>query len=296
MKNAISFDLEDYMHVSAFADQMGADRWSSCVSRLEHNTDKLLAILDSTACRATFFILGWLADKYPHVIRRIADSGHEIACHSMLHRLVFEMTQTEFRDDTRKAQVLLEDISGKCVRGYRAPSFSITRDSWWAFEILRELGFTYDSSIFPVKHPNYGLIEASRFPFHVQTSSGPLVEFPLPTLQVGSMRAPLGGGAYLRILPYSYTRWGIGYINEREGRPVCVYLHPWEIDTEQPRMEGSLTARLRHYMGLRGTESKLRRLLLDFEFAPLHLLVEEWKSRENNEPSGQQLGRDVSHS
>jgi polysaccharide deacetylase family protein (PEP-CTERM system associated) len=283
MKNAISFDLEDYMHVSAFADQVSADQWSLCVSRLEHNTDKLLGILDSIPCRATFFILGWVADKYPHVIRRIADSGHEIACHSMLHRLVFEMTPAEFREDTRGAQVLLEDISGKPVRGYRAPSFSITRDSWWAFDVLRELGFTYDSSIFPVKHPNYGLIESSRFPFAIRTPSGPLVEFPLPTLQVGNMRAPLGGGAYLRILPYSYTRWGILHINEREGRPVCVYLHPWEIDTEQPRLKGRLTSRLRHYMGLQGAESKLRSLLRDFEFAPLNLLVKEWESGENRE-------------
>jgi polysaccharide deacetylase family protein (PEP-CTERM system associated) len=289
MKNGLSFDLEDYMHVTAFADHLSADDWSSCVSRLEHNTDKLLTILDSSACHATFFILGWVADKYPRVIRHIADSGHEIACHSLRHRLVYEMTPAEFREDSRVAKSLLEDITGKTICGYRAPSFSITKESWWAFEILCELGFSYDSSIFPVKHPNYGMIEASRFPFVVHSSSGSLVEFPLPTLQLGRRRAPLGGGAYLRLLPYAYTRWGIRHINDRELCPVCVYLHPWELDADQPRMQASLSARLRHYLGLRRTESKFRNLLRDFEFSTLEVLVEEWREAERREASSLQL-------
>jgi len=289
MKNGLSFDLEDYMHVTAFADHLSSDDWSSCVSRLEHNTDKLLTILDSSACHATFFILGWVADKYPQVIMRIADSGHEIACHSLRHRLVYEMTPAEFREDSRVAKSLLEDISGKTICGYRAPSFSITKESWWAFEILCELGFSYDSSVFPVKHPNYGMIEASRFPFVVNSSSGSLVEFPLPTLQLGRRRAPLGGGAYLRLLPYAYTRWGIRHINDRELSPVCVYLHPWELDADQPRMRASLSARLRHYLGLRRTESKFRNLLRDFEFCTLEVLVEEWREAEGREASRLQL-------
>ena len=285
MKNALTVDLEDYMHVTAFSDHVAAEDWNTCVSRLEHNTDKLLGILDSSNCSATFFVLGWVAEKYPQIIRRIADSGHEIACHSLRHRLVYEMTPAEFREDSRLAKTLLEDVSAKTVCGYRAPSFSITKKSWWAFEVLSELGFTYDSSIFPVKHPNYGMIEASRFPFAVHTSSGFLVEFPLPTLQVGHYRAPLGGGAYLRLLPYAYTRWGIGHINDRESRPVCVYLHPWELDADQPRMRATLSARLRHYLGLRGTESKLRKLLRDFEFSTLEVLVGEWREAESRKVS-----------
>ena len=276
MKNVLSIDLEDYMHVTAFADQVAADQWTSCVSRLERNTDKVLAILDDGNCKATFFVLGWVAEQYPHVVRRIADLGHEIACHSLRHRLVYQMTPAEFREDTRIAKSLLEDSGSKPVSGYRAPSFSITKESWWAFEILSELGFTYDSSIFPVHHPNYGLPGASRFPFVIQTASGPILEFPLPTLQVGRRRAPLGGGAYLRLLPYAFTHWGIQHINQRELRPVCVYVHPWELDADQPRMQGSMTARLRHYLGLRGTESKFRNLLRDFEFGPLEDLFLDW--------------------
>lgn len=293
MRNALTIDLEDYMHVTAFADRLGPDQWSARESRLEQNTDRLLAILDSSACSATFFVLGWLADRYPHVIRSIADSGHEIACHSMLHRLVYEMTPAEFREDTRGAKRSLEDISGRSVSGYRAPSFSITKDSWWAFDILAELDFHYDSSIFSIKHPNYGLIEASRFPFTVQTSAGAIVEFPLPTLQVGRKRAPLGGGAYLRVLPYVFTRWGIKLINRQEGQPVCVYLHPWELDQHQPRIGASLSSRLRHYIGLRGTEAKLCNLLRDFEFAPMQVLVREWKA-EVGQPAAKQAQLAVS--
>src|SRR5271155_488361 len=278
LRNALSFDLEDYMHVTAFSDQVGAADWDNCVSRLEHNTEKLLEILGTNSCIATFFTLGWVAKKFPMVIRQIADAGHEIACHSMWHRLVYELSPTEFKNDTQEAKAVLEDTSGKVVRGYRAPSFSITSDAWWAFDVLRELEFTYDSSIFPVKHPNYGVPNGSRVPFSVQTPTGPIVEFPLPTLEVGSMRAPFGGGAYLRLLPYIYTRWAIDYTNRNEEAPICVYLHPWEIDAEQPRMKASLTARVRHYIGLRGTENKLRRLLSDFEFVALDVLVREWES------------------
>jgi polysaccharide deacetylase family protein (PEP-CTERM system associated) len=276
MKNALTFDLEDYMHVRAFADHMESSEWGNCVSRLEHNTGRLLEMLDESRCHATFFALGWVAQKYPQVIRKIAQSGHEIACHSMWHRLVYELTPEKFREDTYGAKALLEDLSGQPVRGYRAPSFSITKDSWWAFEILKEVGFAYDSSIFPVNHPDYGVVRASRFPFVVETAAGNLVEFPLPTLQVGTKRAPFGGGAYFRLLPYVYTRWGINHVNLRETHPVCVYLHPWEIDADQPRMKGNLTSRLRHYMGLGGTESKLRKLLQDFEFVPLQVLVDGW--------------------
>lgn len=269
MRNALTIDLEDYIHVTAFSDHISSQDWDGCVSRLDHNTHKLLEIFGAHECKATFFVLGWVARKHPDVIRRIADSGHEIACHSMWHRLVYELKPEEFREDTATAKQILEDICGKQVYGYRAPSFSITKASWWAFEVLAELGFTYDSSIFPVNHPNYGLSDAPCSAFRVDTPAGAIIEFPMPTLQIGRRRAPIGGGAYLRILPYWYTRWGLQSINARENRPVCVYLHPWELDTEQPRMKASLTARLRHYIGLGGTEKKLRNLLRDFEFVPL---------------------------
>lgn len=274
MRNALTFDVEEYFHVSAYSDRVRPEEWLSYPSRVGGSIDRILALLDRHNCRATFFSLGWLAENRPDVIRRIAACGHEIACHSFSHRRVFDMTPDGFRADTRRAKHLLEDVSGTAVTGYRAPSFSITSNSQWAFEILAELGFSYDSSIFPVRHPNYGMPTAPRFPFRVNTLCGPIIEFPMPTLAFGRTRAPFGGGAYLRLLPYRYTRWGIDYINTRENEPVCVYLHPWEVDSEQPRMRGDLTARARHYFGLRGTETKLKRLLDDVEFCPLGLLVE----------------------
>jgi polysaccharide deacetylase family protein (PEP-CTERM system associated) len=275
MKNALTIDLEDYYHVSAFRDTVAEEQWGAQQSRVERNTDLLLTWLDDAGCKATFFTLGWVAERHPNIIRRIAQEGHEVACHSLRHRIVYEMSPEEFREDTRRAKELLENLGGSPVRGYRAPSFSITKNSLWAFEVLAGLGFSYDSSIFPVKHPNYGMPEISRSPFVVNTKQGPIVEFPMPTLELAGRRSPLGGGAYLRILPYWYTRWGIRYLNTRESRPVCVYLHPWEIDPAQPRINGSLTSRLRHTLGLGGLEKKLRNLLRDFEFCPLNLLVQE---------------------
>jgi len=275
MKNALTIDLEDYYHVTAFAAQAAPGDWQSKRSRIEGSTDKLLQQFSDAECKATFFVLGWLAESKPALIRHIADLGHEIACHSHKHRTVYEMTPSEFREDTYRAKELLEQVSGKAIVGYRAPSFSIAEKSLWAFEILLELGFTFDSSVFPVRHPNYGMPAAPRFPFLVSTPRGTIVEFPMPTLALGRTRSPIGGGAYLRLLPYWYTRWGIGFINSQEEKPVCVYLHPWELDADQPRMRGSLSAHLRHYFGLRGTEAKLRKLLADFEFSTLGSLVAE---------------------
>jgi len=202
------------------------------------------------------------------------DRGHEIACHSLRHKTVYHMTPCEFREDTRRAKQLLEDLIGLPIRGYRAPSFSITKDSLWALTVLAELGFAYDSSIFPVKHANYGIPEASRAPFRVETPAGSIVEFPMTTLELAGRRSPFAGGAYFRFLPYWYTRWGIRYLNAQENRPVCVYLHPWELDPEQPRISASLTSRARHYLGLRGTPAKFRNLIHDFEFSPLGVLVD----------------------
>jgi polysaccharide deacetylase family protein (PEP-CTERM system associated) len=275
MKNALTVDLEDYFHVSAYAGKVRLEEWDSYPSRVAANTDRLLAMLAEYNCLATFFVLGWVAEKKPEVVARVAAAGHEIACHSLLHRKIFDLTPQEFREDTRRAKAVIEDATGKKVLGYRAPSFSVTKKSSWALEILASEGFQYDSSVFPVEHPSYGVPEAPRTPFWVNTPSGRILEFPMPTLTIGSRRSPIGGGAYLRFLPYSYTRWAIRHLNQYENFPVCVYIHPWELDPEQPRLGGSLSARARHYFGLRGTEAKLRKLLSDVEFCPLGSLISE---------------------
>lgn len=275
MKNALTVDLEDYYHVTAFADHVDPSDWSSQASRVELTTNRLLDLLDETGRRATFFVLGWVGEAYPGLIREVAKRGHEIACHSYRHRLVYELTHEEFREDTRRAMQILEDTAGVRVKGYRAPSFSITQHSWWAFRILVELGFEYDSSIFPVLHPNYGMPQAPRFTFRIVTDAGSLVEFPMSTLQFGNRRSPIAGGAYFRVLPYWYTHWGIQFLNQKEGQPVCTYVHPWELDPEQPRINGGVTARLRHYFGIRNLEGRFRRLLRDFEFDTLGAVVAE---------------------
>ncbi len=274
MRNALTIDLEDYYHVSAFSQQIPVDRWNSKTSRIERNTELLLDLLDSAGCKATFFTLGWVAEQHPHVVRHVAERGHEIACHSLRHRTVYKMTCEEFRDDTLRAKSLLEDCSGTLVVGYRAPSFSITDKSLWALEVLAELGFTFDSSIFPVEHPNYGIPNFARDPHRVLTPSGAIVEFPMTVLEFAGLRSPFGGGAYLRFLPYWYTRWGVRFLNATENRPVCVYLHPWELDPDQPRMSGSLTSRARHYIGLRKTLAKFANLIRDFEFGTLGSMVD----------------------
>ena len=281
MKNVLSFDLEDYYHVNAF-ESVNRGNWEGYASRVVQSTQRVLALLDEAGCKATFFTLGWVAENYPELIREIAGRGHEVACHSDKHRRIFEMTAAEFRDDTRVAKDRLEQIIGSKIIGYRAPSFSITKDSLWAFEILIEMGFRYDSSIFPVDHPNYGMPRGPRTPFRVPTARGTIVEFPMPTLELGGARSPFGGGAYLRLLPYWYTRWGIRFLNEREGQPACVYVHPWEIDTGQPRMKGSVTARMRHYLGLRGLETKLRGLLRDFNFQTMGALIGEMEQESSS--------------
>ena len=273
MQNALKVDLEDYFHVSAYSGKVRLEEWDSYPSRVAENTDRLLALLAEHNCLATFFVLGWVAEKKPEVVARVAAAGHEIACHSLLHRKVFDLTPQEFQEDTRRAKAVIEDATGKRVIGYRAPSFSITKKSSWALNILVEEGFQYDSSVFPVEHPSYGIPDAPRTPYWINTASGRILEFPMPTLSIGSKRSPIGGGAYLRMLPYIYTRWAIRHLNQHENLPVCVYVHPWELDPQQPRMGGNLSVRGRHYLGLRGTETKLRRLIRDVEFCPLTSLI-----------------------
>jgi polysaccharide deacetylase family protein (PEP-CTERM system associated) len=260
-RSIISVDVEDYFHVEAFAGMIPRARWGDYECRVERNTDRILALLDDCRTTATFFILGWVAERYPKLVRKITERGHEPACHSYWHRLIYQLTPDEFREDTRLAKNAIEQAAGIEIHGYRAPSFSITSGSRWALDVLAELGFHYDSSVFPVRHDVYGVTDAPRGPFRVETPFGPLVEFPMATFRwsVGP-NFPVGGGGYLRMLPSWYTKAGVQRA-WREGLPVVSYVHPWELDPEQPRLNGPLKSRLRHYTNLRGTETHLRRLL-----------------------------------
>jgi polysaccharide deacetylase family protein (PEP-CTERM system associated) len=270
MTNAISVDVEDYFHPSELQNCTSRDSWESLPSRVERSTAEVLELFARHNVSGTFFILGWVAHRYPALVRKIAAAKHEIACHSYLHRLVYELTPEEFRDDTRKAQAAISDACGILPRMYRAPSYSITSSSWWALKILVECGFTHDSSIFPISHDRYGVPGFSRHPKVLETASGSILEVPVATVKLSKDRiSPVGGGAYLRLLPYRYTAAGIRHINNREGQPACMYFHPWELDPEQPRIARGLVSRLRTYAGLRGMKSKLDHLLRDFHFSTL---------------------------
>ena len=267
-RDILSVDVEDYYHVEAFTDIVPCSAWDSYPSRVEANTVRVLDLLDVCGVKGTFFILGWVADRYPGLVRKIAERGHELACHSYWHRLVYSLTPEEFREDTLHAKNCIEQAAGKPVFGYRAPSFSITAKSAWAPEILVEMGFTYDSSVFPVSHDLYGVPEAPRKPFLIETQSGPLVEYPMTTFRVGSSpNLPVAGGGYLRMLPYWYTHAGVNRV-WKEGLPVISYVHPWEFDPDQPRLAGRFRSRLRHYTNLNKTASRFGKLIRLGEFGP----------------------------
>ena len=261
----LSVDVEDYFHVEAFSDIVERSSWDTYPSRVVSNTHRILDLLDECKVKGTFFILGWVAERYPSLVREIVARGHEPACHSYWHRLIYKLTPQEFREDTIRAKNTIEQAAGRRINGYRAPSYSITRISLWAFDILAENGFTYDSSIFPIRHDIYGIPEASRVPSRYVTPSGPIVEYPLPTFQfMGNLNFPVGGGGYLRIFPFWYTLLGLKRCRE-DGLAVVVYIHPWEVDPEQPRLPGRLTSRLRHYTNLGKTSTRLRKL---FQLGP----------------------------
>ncbi len=261
MTNIISVDVEDYFHVEAFSDVVERSSWDSYSCRVEANTLRLLDLFDEAGVEATFFILGWVAERYPGLVREIVARGHEPACHSYWHRLIYKLTPAEFREDTRKAKDLIEQSAGCAVHGYRAPSYSIVSRSLWALDVLAESGFSYDSSIFPIHHDVYGIPGAPRFPFRIGTSSGPITEFPITTFRLaGSRNLPVGGGGYLRIFPFWYTRLGVARAAQ-EGLPLVAYIHPWEVDADQPRLPGRLTSRLRHYTNLSRTYGRLQHLL-----------------------------------
>lgn len=277
--NAMTVDVEDYFHVSVFDGILPRASWETLESRVSRNTARLLDIFDEHAVRGTFFVLGWVAERYPDLVREIARRRHEIASHGYAHRLVYDQTPAAFRDDVRRAKRILEDVSGQQVLGYRAPSYSITPRSLWALDVLVEEGYRYDSSIFPIRHDRYGIAVSQREPYRIDRPQGSLVEFPGSTARVGPMNLPIAGGGYFRIFPYQWTHWGISRVNHLEQRAVVFYLHPWEIDPGQPRLAAGRLGTFRHYRNLALTESRLRQLLTDFKFGPMQALLRDTQPR-----------------
>ncbi|MBK6596979.1 MAG: DUF3473 domain-containing protein [Proteobacteria bacterium] len=269
--HAFTVDVEDYFHVEAFANAIHRDSWPHLEYRCERNVYRMLDMLAERSVRGTFFVLGWVAERSPQLIKDIAAAGHEIACHGHSHQLVYRQTRQQFADETRYAKGLLEDLTGTAVLGYRAASFSITKVSMWALDTLIDLGFTYDSSVFPVRHhDNYGIPEAPLGPCRMRAPSGrTLIEVPLSVADVAGLRVPVSGGGYFRLFPYWLSRAGMRHVERKSGRPVIFYVHPWEIDVDQPRVQAGLVSRLRHYNNISRCEARLRRLLQDFEFGTM---------------------------
>jgi len=276
IRNVLTVDVEEHFQVSAFESVVRREDWDSFPSRVIANTDRLLDLFEEAGVSATFFVLGWIAERHPGLVRGIGERGHEIASHGYGHRLAYTQSSEEFRRETVRSKALLEDASGQAVVGYRAASFSIDSRNLWALDVLVETGFTFDSSLFPVVHDRYGIPGAPRHPYRVRTPGGnTLVEIPPSTLRFGRAVLPVAGGGYLRLYPLAFTRWAIERLNRREGMPAVVYVHPWETDTEQPRIAASLPRRFRHYVGIGGTIIKLKSLAARFRFGPMGPLARE---------------------
>ena len=265
--NVLSIDVEDYFHPSELGGNVSS--WTTYPPRVGVGLSFLLDLLAAHQVRATFFVLGWVAMRHPHLIRRIAEAGHEIGCHSHCHRLVYSLTPDEFQRDTLEAVKAIRDASGVTPRMYRAPSYSVTSNALWALDILASCGFTHDSSIYPIVHDRYGIPGFPRHASYIATPSGGILEIPVATVQLGRRVMPVGGGAYMRLFPYRYMAAGLRRINCQEKQPACLYLHPWELDPEQPRLTRRVISRLRTYTGLAGMRDKMSRLLDDFAFAAL---------------------------
>ena len=273
--NAFTVDVEDYFHVSALSSAFSRDQWVQQERRVEASTERLLALLEEFNVNGTFFVLGWVAEHCPGLIKRIAASGHEISCHGYSHELVYRQGRAQFHEETARSKQLLEDLTGTRVAGYRAASFSITRESQWALDVLIDLGFEYDSSVFPVRHDRYGIPGAPRFPGLMTSPSGKnLVEFPMSTASYLGMRIPISGGGYFRLLPYWLVHAGLTSVNRDEQQPFTFYLHPWEIDVDQPRVKVGWLSRFRHYTNIDKCEARLRRLLGEFQFASMRTVLE----------------------
>src|SRR5262245_48633173 len=274
--NAFSIDVEDYFQVAALAPAAPPESWPNWEYRVERNTECILGLCAERNIRGTFFILGWCAERSPGLIRRIAAAGHEIACHGFSHQLIFKQTEAVFREEARRSKHFLEDTIGAAVTGYRAASFSITQQSLWAFDGLIDLGFEYDSSVFPIHHDRYGIAGAKREPGMITAPSGrTIAEFPMSAAKFGPVRVPVSGGGYFRLLPYAVTKAGLRQINEQTGQPFTFYLHPWEVDPEQPRLKVKWFSRFRHYNNLHKCEGRLRKLLGEFSFSTMRDVLEQ---------------------
>lgn len=274
--NAMSVDVEDYFHVAALSSVINPADWGDFEYRVVGNTQRLLDLFAEKQIKATFFVLGWVAQKSPSLVRSILAAGHEVASHGMSHKLVFNQSPDEFRRETLESKALLEDITGIRVSGYRASTYSITRRSLWALDVLAEAGYLYDSSIFPIRHDLYGIRDACEVPSLLKTPKDySIVEFPMSAVGVLGLRTPVSGGGYFRILPYWFTKMGLAKLNNSMHRPFIFYLHPWEIDPDQPRVPAGLKARFRHYTNLTRTEARLRLLIEEFKFTTVRdVLVE----------------------
>lgn len=271
IKHAMTIDVEDYFHVAAFADVINPRDWEKYPTRVVKNTNAILELFENKGLKATFFCLGWVAEREPALIKAIVDAGHEIASHGYSHQLVYKQTPETFKEETKRSKELLEDICQKPVVGYRAASYSITAKSTWALNILSELGFTWDSSIFPIKHDNYGMPASPERPYLIELENGrTLTEFPLTTAKVGPFSLPAAGGGYFRQYPYALSRWLFNRASDNQTKPQIFYLHPWEIDTEQPRIENaSRFSKFRHYTNIGKCMSRLERMIGDFDFTTM---------------------------
>ncbi|MEW6380393.1 MAG: XrtA system polysaccharide deacetylase [bacterium] len=270
MINALSIDMEEYFQAKVMESVIQFQEWSKQESRLRSNVHRLLNIFQKFRIRATFFILGWNAERYPELVEEIHREGHEIACHGYKHMDIYRQTPEEFRADIERSRRALEQITHLAIRGYRAPTFSIRQDTLWALDILIEQGFRYDSSIFPIFHDRYGIPDSPRFPYRIRTPKNKSIrEFPLSTVSLLGQNFPIAGGGYFRLLPYSLIYRALLQVNHTERRPAVIYLHPWELDPGQPRLPIGPVNQFRHYLNLHTTEKKLIRLLQDFHFAPL---------------------------
>lgn len=264
IRNALTIDVEDYFQVSAFAPYIARDQWDARSCRVERNVERILHMLDEHDTKATFFTLGWIAERYPHLVRRIVAGGHEMASHGYGHQRVSDLCEADFFTDIDSAKKLLEDISGQEIKGYRAPSFSIGEGNLWAFDCLERAGYRYSSSIYPIRHDHYGMPDAPRFAHQVR---GGLLEVPVTTARLFNRNWPASGGGYFRLMPYLLSRRLLRHVNQVDRQPAIFYFHPWEIDAAQPRIAGiSVKTRFRHYLNLHRTEGRLRRLLADFRW------------------------------
>ena len=275
--NAMSVDVEDYFQVSAFERYVPRHDWPHRPTRVEANVDKILSWFDEHEVKGTFFTLGWIAERFPAMVRRIASEGHEVSSHCWSHVRVTQQTPEEFREDVTRTKKMLEDVSGQGILGYRAASYSVGRDNLWALDVLRETGHKYSSSIFPIKHDLYGMPEAPRFAYH--PGEGDFIEFPMTTVRIAQRNFPCAGGGWFRLVPYPGMRWAMRRVNGRDKQPVIFYFHPWEIDPDQPRVAGlDAKTSFRHYLNLKRTERRLKCLLNDFHWGRMADLLSSVKA------------------